>query len=148
MKESSISLYTAVIATPSLSPQYNFHIASDSGSIHQQLTKALSFIYCLNIFDTVLRNPGLFLNWISSFSHIGLVIEPSCLSLKTSARAKCNFLSLSRAINLMTGRIESPVAKSRAKKKLTTMYNDEISGTNYQAKSSKIESVFDAFGWA
>lgn len=56
--------------------------------------------------------------------------------------------SLNRAINLMTGRIESPVAKSRAKKKLTIMYNDEISGTNYQAKSSKIESVFDAFGWA
>jgi hypothetical protein len=55
--------------------------------------------------------------------------------------------SLDRSINLLLNGIENKVSKSLNKKTLNQLYNDEIKGTDYEAKTSKIESIFDNLGW-
>lgn len=52
-----------------------------------------------------------------------------------------------RALNLALNGIENDSSKSNTKKTLTRIYNDHLRGTNYEKKSSKIESIFDSFGW-
>ena len=52
-----------------------------------------------------------------------------------------------RALNLALNGIKNDSSKSNNKKTLTRLYNDHLRGTDYDKKSSKIESVFDSFGW-
>jgi len=55
--------------------------------------------------------------------------------------------SIDRATNTLLNGIESKVSKSRRKSVLTELYTDHIKGTNYEAKSTKIDSIFDSLGW-
>lgn len=55
--------------------------------------------------------------------------------------------SLLRIENHLLKGIENKVSKSRQKKLIKELYEDEIKGTNYDSKSTKIDSVLDSFGW-
>jgi hypothetical protein len=55
--------------------------------------------------------------------------------------------SIDRAIKLLLNGIENKVSKSLNKATLNQLYSDHIKGTNYDAKTTQIESVFDSLGW-
>jgi len=55
--------------------------------------------------------------------------------------------SIERAIKLLLNGIENKVSKSINKKTLNQLYSDHIKNTNYDAKTTKIDSVLDSFGW-
>jgi|TARA_R110000803_G_C11945229_1_gene317034 hypothetical protein len=52
-----------------------------------------------------------------------------------------------RACNLLLNNIENDSSKSLKKKLLIDLYNDHIKDTNYDVKSSKVESILDGLGW-
>jgi hypothetical protein len=56
-------------------------------------------------------------------------------------------LSFERALNLLLNGIENDSSKSNNKKVLKRLYIDHVKGTDYEKKSSKIEGIFDSFGW-
>jgi len=55
--------------------------------------------------------------------------------------------SIARIESLLLNGIENKVTKSRQKKLINELYNDHIKDTNYDFKSTKIESFFDTIGW-
>ena len=55
--------------------------------------------------------------------------------------------SFDRALNLLLNGIENDSSKSNNKKVLKRLYFDHINGTDYDKKVSKVESIFDSFGW-
>ena len=55
--------------------------------------------------------------------------------------------SFDRALNLLLNGIENDSSKSNNKKVLKRLYFDHINGTDYEKKTSKVESIFDSFGW-
>ncbi len=59
---------------------------------------------------------------------------------------EANF-SFKRACNYLINNIENDSSKSLKKKVLTDLYNDHIKDTNYDVKSSKVESILDGLGW-
>lgn len=52
-----------------------------------------------------------------------------------------------RAINYLLSNVENKTSKSLNKATLKQLYNDEIKGTDYDSKSTKIDNIFDSFGW-
>jgi hypothetical protein len=62
------------------------------------------------------------------------------------ATADNNF-TIDRAISVLLNGIQNKVAKSRNKRALNDLYFDHIKGTDYDSKTTKIESVLDTFGW-
>jgi hypothetical protein len=77
-------------------------------------------------------------------------MTPSNLMLLNSIAVLTNELnwSLFRIENHLLSGFENKVTKSRQKRLINELYNDQIKGTNYDFKSSKIDSVFDSIGWA
>lgn len=55
--------------------------------------------------------------------------------------------SIDKVQNYLLSDIESKVSKSRNRTKIKELYTDQINGTDYDFKSSKIDSVLDALGW-
>jgi len=55
--------------------------------------------------------------------------------------------SISQVENVLLANIDSKVSRSRKKAKINELYNDYIKGTDYDFKSNKINSFFDAIGW-
>ena len=55
--------------------------------------------------------------------------------------------SISRIESLLLNGIENKNTKYRQKKLINELYNDHIKDTNYDFKSTKIESFFDTIGW-
>jgi len=55
--------------------------------------------------------------------------------------------SIEKVQNYLLSDIENTVSKSRKRTKIKQLYNDQINGTDYDFKSSKIDSVLDALGW-
>ena len=55
--------------------------------------------------------------------------------------------SFKRACNFLINNIENDSSKSLKKKVLTDLYNDHIKDTNYDRKSSNVESILDGLGW-
>ena len=55
--------------------------------------------------------------------------------------------SFDRALNLLLNGIENDSSKSNNKKVLKRLYFDHVNGTNYEKKSSEVESIFDSIGW-
>ena len=55
-------------------------------------------------------------------------------------------LSIDSAINYLIGDLE-PVSKSRMKKKLMLIYENEIEGTIGEIRSKNISSFFSTLGW-
>jgi hypothetical protein len=55
--------------------------------------------------------------------------------------------SIEMAINYLCQLIDEPVAKSRMKKRLITIYESEIKGEIAEVKARNISGFFDAIGW-
>jgi len=55
--------------------------------------------------------------------------------------------SRDKSIMLLSNGIKNKVSKSLTKATLKQLYSDHIKGTNYDAKTTQIESVFDSLGW-
>ena len=55
--------------------------------------------------------------------------------------------SIDRSINILIRDIENKASKSLNKATLKRLYKDHINGTDYDFKSTKVESILDSFGW-
>jgi hypothetical protein len=55
--------------------------------------------------------------------------------------------TIERSINILINNIENKGSKSLNKTTLNELYIDHIKNTNYDSKASKIDKVFDSFGW-